>query len=633
MKKYKLYVWTLVGIMTMGVWTGCNKENPDNQLQPEDRVAVNMFAVVGKHSSLKVANDQWQTSDRLGVFMKKTGETLTADGAVFAEGDNLEARVLGQRVEWIVSQPLYYPQDGTKVDFVAYCPYAASVGEDYSIEADVANQADGLATEILYSNNITDKVPTDDFLSLEFNYSLAKLVVTIESKINNIAVSLEGAFTKAKLQLNDGSITDVENKETITFYKSNVSGNIATYEALILPAVLDASDDMELVFTTSDNVYRYKLTLVTYEADKKYEFDFKITAQRDLVLLGSNITPREPIQNGLIIGKTGKVTTICGLGNDAAFAAGRFGIANFRWARYLALDDMGNIYMTQINANLIAKIDMQAHYVSNFHNIGGNAGATMPNAPCVTPDGLILYPADGGVEAESYYEIDPENGTAAKKTITKIGEPEDEDFIVMKGFKHSFAYCAYDEMVYYRDSWDGALFKFNPATGVGEYAKDEEGERLYMQGDPEATTNTNATDGFLVFDKANPHILYAALTQRHIIVSIDIRTGEETILAGEQGTGEWVDGAGEDARFNSPRQMALDKEGNLIIADANNHCIRKLDLETGTVSTITGFPVRAYRDGDLDKALFDQPFGVAVDKDGSIYIGDNGNRRIRKIWL
>lgn len=643
MKKYKLHVWALIGVLAMGVWTGCNKENPENQSLPKDGIAVNMTASVGTSSNLKVLNDQWQTADRLGVFMKKAGVAITAEDAVFENANNLLARVISGNIEWLAPPPhLCYPADGTKVDFVAYYPYINPVNADYTIDVDVANQTAELAADILYSNNAVNKEASEDVVPLVFKYSFAKIVTTVEAKeVNSLTVSLEGAFTKAKLQLSNGEFTGHQNKVPIAFKKTAGTGNTVSFEALILPAILSGSDEMVLVFNTGENEWRYKLNRAAYAAATQYEYHFKLIGQLDLVLLGSDITPRGTNQNAEIFGQKGTVTTICGLGNNADFSAGRFGIVNFRSPRYLAIDAKGNLYVAHNNTNMILKVDIEKHDVSSIFNASTVGTGNMPNMPCITPDGLIMFPADGNNAAtnEVYYELDPKTDVVTQKTIIK----NEEDPFTLYGYKHSLAYCTYDEKLYYRSSWEGALLRFDPETGMGEYATyeedDEEAEdgvkkvRLFMQASG-VTNNSNSTDGFLIFDKDKPYILYGALMNRHIIVSIDIRTGEEKILAGKQGTSGWVDGPCEEALFNNPRQMALDKDGNLIIAETNNHCIRKIDLATGIVSTIAGFPISGYRDGALDKAQFNQPYGVAVDPiDGSIYVGDGENRRIRKIWL
>jgi sugar lactone lactonase YvrE len=302
----------------------------------------------------------------------------------------------------------------------------------------------------------------------------------------------------------------------------------------------------------------------------------------------------------------------------------------------------GDLYSTDFQGNtkhLIAKFDFEKYDAKEVFNTGVVANNnSAPNAPCVLPDGRILFPADGNNANwdEAYFEIDTENGKGEQKKITKQGDPGEQDYIVLRVYKHSFAYSPHDKKVYYRSSWDGALIRFDPDIGVGEWAVYEDDKRLYLQENPGGEAdNGYRADGYLLFDKDEPHILYAALSQRNIIVSLNIITGEEEILAGTHAIAGWKDGPGAEALFRSPRQMVLDGKGNLIIADANNHCIRKLNLESKEVSTIAGVPYKSgHRDDVLDKSLFNQPFGVAVCPiDGSIYVADSQNRRIRKIWL
>ena len=89
----------------------------------------------------------------------------------------------------------------------------------------------------------------------------------------------------------------------------------------------------------------------------------------------------------------------------------------------------------------------------------------------------------------------------------------------------------------------------------------------------------------------------------------------------------------QDAEFNTPRQITLDYDGNLFVADEGNHCIRMIDKE-GIVTTPIGIPGKSgYVDGDPEVALFDHPKGVAVNKDGDVYIADYSNRCIRKLTL
>ena len=79
-----------------------------------------------------------------------------------------------------------------------------------------------------------------------------------------------------------------------------------------------------------------------------------------------------------------------------------------------------------------------------------------------------------------------------------------------------------------------------------------------------------------------------------------------------------------------PAGMALDIEGNVIVADSGRHAIRRISPR-GTVTTIAGGRGEGLRDGLRREAQFSEPEGVAVHADGSIYVADSGNNRIRRI--
>jgi sugar lactone lactonase YvrE len=105
--------------------------------------------------------------------------------------------------------------------------------------------------------------------------------------------------------------------------------------------------------------------------------------------------------------------------------------------------------------------------------------------------------------------------------------------------------------------------------------------------------------------------------------------GTVSTLAGS-GRGGFADGAGAAAEFNGPMGMAVDGEGNIIIADYCNHRVRKITPD-GTVSTLAGSGRQGFSDGAGAAAQFNYPIGVAVDGEGSIIIADNFNHRVRKI--
>jgi DNA-binding beta-propeller fold protein YncE len=99
--------------------------------------------------------------------------------------------------------------------------------------------------------------------------------------------------------------------------------------------------------------------------------------------------------------------------------------------------------------------------------------------------------------------------------------------------------------------------------------------------------------------------------------------------------GGYVDGPALQAEFRRPAALAMDAAGNVYIADEKNHRIRVL-TRNGIVSTVagsgpTGAAQGGYVDGPADAARFADPIGLCVAADGSLYVADSDNQRIRRI--
>jgi ELWxxDGT repeat protein len=124
-------------------------------------------------------------------------------------------------------------------------------------------------------------------------------------------------------------------------------------------------------------------------------------------------------------------------------------------------------------------------------------------------------------------------------------------------------------------------------------------------------------------------MVYVAEWGSHTLRRID-PAGNVTTLAGMSGASGSTDGAGPGARFNRPWGMAFDLNGNLLVADTDNHLIRRV-TPGGTVSTLAGSPLAG---GDADgigsTARFSSPQAVCADVEG-IHVADSANSMVRKI--
>jgi prepilin-type N-terminal cleavage/methylation domain-containing protein len=105
--------------------------------------------------------------------------------------------------------------------------------------------------------------------------------------------------------------------------------------------------------------------------------------------------------------------------------------------------------------------------------------------------------------------------------------------------------------------------------------------------------------------------------------------GVVTTLAGS-GTAGFADGAGATARFNNPVGIAVDTKCVVYVGDGDNNRVRKI-TSTGVVSTFAGSGVSGSANGNGTAAQFNDPWGVAVDATGTLFVVDGYNNKIRKI--
>lgn len=192
---------------------------------------------------------------------------------------------------------------------------------------------------------------------------------------------------------------------------------------------------------------------------------------------------------------------------------------------------------------------------------------------------------------------------------------------------------AYDHTgdLYIAESQRHAIRKLDPLGIVSTIAGD--GTQGFS-GDGGAATlaQLNSPQGVAVDTSEN---IYLSDSSNNRIRRIDAATGTITTIAGDGATAFAGDGGPAlKASLNLPRSICLDPlEKNLYVADTKNHRIRRIDLGSGTITTVAGNGLEGFSgDGQLAvSASLASPESVALDAAGNLYIADTHNQRIRRV--
>ncbi|MCE2717020.1 MAG: hypothetical protein LW696_07085 [Alphaproteobacteria bacterium] len=130
-------------------------------------------------------------------------------------------------------------------------------------------------------------------------------------------------------------------------------------------------------------------------------------------------------------------------------------------------------------------------------------------------------------------------------------------------------------------------------------------------------------------------VVYVAESNGHRIRKININTGIITTIAGTGTAGYSGDGgSATSAMINTPYGIWPNSSGDIYFADLNNARIRKVDINTGIITTVAGTGTVGYSGdgGPSASAKLNSPWGICIDNTGNIYIADTGNIRVRMIW-
>jgi len=272
------------------------------------------------------------------------------------------------------------------------------------------------------------------------------------------------------------------------------------------------------------------------------------------------------------------VTTVAGQAGAAGSADGTASAARFNNPADVAADGAGNVFVADTDNHTIRKVVAATGAtttVAGSAGVSGSADGSGGAARFNHPSGVALD-ASGNI-----WVADTDNNTVRKITAA------------------------------------GAVSTIAGTAGVSGSA------------DGTGTAATfHAPSGIAVDASGN---IYVADTLNDTVRKITA-AGAVSTVAGTAGVSGSADGSGAAARFTGPQGLALDGAGNLYVADAGNHTIRRIALAGGVVTTVAGFAgASGLADGSGSQARFNGPTGLALDSSGNLYVADTDNDTVREV--
>lgn len=255
------------------LFVSCNSQHETEIDRTSNKITF-LSGLNNPDTRLSLDGSQWTAGDPVGIYMLKSGTTTVLNYANVLYTAESSAQTTAFKTDGTV---IYYPEDESPVDFMAYYPYSAAV-TDFVYPIDLADQSAGFGThDLMYATaDNGNNGFTSGSVAFTFTHQLSRFTLNIVDENNNAltpgAVVIGGTNTRASFNLSTGVRSGATAVTDITSYKSN-----NTCDAILLPFTFAAEHKVTVTINNTSYVWSLNDSYPGLEVKAGYSYIFKVT--------------------------------------------------------------------------------------------------------------------------------------------------------------------------------------------------------------------------------------------------------------------------------------------------------------------------------------------------------------------
>lgn len=289
MKTYRFI--RLLTILSVLVVSGCSTSPEDVSTDPNS-VAV----VVGSHIGTRASGSLWGDNDIIGLTMFKHNTFDLAEGSAVNRKYTITSGASGIFNAADNASIIYFPKDGSTVDFTSYYPYTPAMTSDYIVPLNVSDQTALPKIDFMTADHLAGDSKSNPAVQLRFHHRLSKLVVNLQtqtgdapSRLIGSTITIKGMYTQGSYKLTNNTSGVTPNLTSMGDINIITNASGVSAEGIVFPRAAAQGIVFEVTLTDGSRYTAYMEN--TLELKSGYQYIFYITLNKTPVVVSADIQP------------------------------------------------------------------------------------------------------------------------------------------------------------------------------------------------------------------------------------------------------------------------------------------------------------------------------------------------------